>query len=104
MSSGIERVEMKTEDAREICERFVDGTKLKVIPAKRINKLAIFDWLARRFEPGRRYSESEVNALLGEAHADFATLRRGLYDERFVDRADGFYWRTPAEQKLLLSE
>jgi len=100
MSSGHERVEMPAEQAREIRDRFVSEGKLKVIPAKRIHKLVVFEHLAALFELERRYSEKEFNQIIATVHEDFATLRRGLYDERFVDRADGFYWRTPHEQKL----
>ena len=88
--------------ASDLLVRYVEGGALKVIPAKRNAKLVVFEWLARRFELERRYSEKEVNLLIGQAHPDFATLRRGLYDERFVNREGGFYWRTPDEQKLVL--
>jgi hypothetical protein len=52
--------------------------------------------LARRFAPGREYTESEVNALLMDGHtfADWALLRRVLYDWRFLDReSDGSRYR-----------
>ncbi|MBV9102301.1 MAG: DUF2087 domain-containing protein [Candidatus Eremiobacteraeota bacterium] len=88
--------------AAAIQSRYVVGNKLKVIPAKRNNKLVVFHWLAQRFEIGRNYTEAEVNKALSEAHADFATLRRGLYDEYFLNRADGYYWRTLEDQKLVL--
>jgi len=44
--------------------------------------------LAQRFEPGRDYSESEVNMLLMDGHkfADWALLRRMLFDWQFLDR------------------
>ena len=32
--------------------------------------------LAQEFEPGRRYDEQDVNAVLERAHPDFAALRR----------------------------
>ncbi len=91
---------MEIAEARKIRERFVACTALRVIPSRRNAKLIIFAWLAERFEEGRRYTEAEVNRLLSEAHSDVATLRRGMYDEHFVDRADGLYWRTPLEQRL----
>ena len=50
-------------------------------------------FLAQRFEPGRRYSESEVNAALAGDAPDHATLRRLLVDHGFLDRAGGVYWR-----------
>jgi len=55
--------------------------------------------LVRRFEPGRHYSEMEVNATLMDGHTfgDWALLRRVLYDWRYLDReSDGSrYWLRP---------
>ena len=52
--------------------------------------------MATRFTPGRDYTEKEVNALLMDGHtfADWALLRRVLYDWCFLDReSDGSrYW------------
>ena len=66
-------------------------------PAKRKTQQILLRYLADRFEPDRRYSEREVNALLNEWHTfdDPATLRRDMYDERLIDRTrDGTqYWR-----------
>ena len=48
----------------------------------------------RVFEPGVRYPEREVNALLAVWHADVAALRRYLVDEGFLTREAGVYWRS----------
>jgi RimJ/RimL family protein N-acetyltransferase len=100
MSSGTETVEITEEAAERTRAGFINGDTLKVIPARRNAKLVVFAWLAERFDREKRYPEAEVNRLLAKAHPDVATLRRGLYDEHFVDRADGIYWRTPDEQRL----
>ncbi|MCP5026352.1 MAG: DUF2087 domain-containing protein [Actinomycetia bacterium] len=71
----------------------VDG-RLVRIPTKRSTRLVLLDHLAQRFEPGRRYSEREVNASLAAVHEDTAALRRYLVDEQLMDRADGEYWRS----------
>jgi len=61
--------------------------------------------MATRFTPGRDYTEKEVNALLMDGHtfADWALLRRVLYDWCFLDReSDGSrYWlRNDAESRI----
>ena len=70
-----------------------DG-RLKAIPAQRAKRIPILDFLAGRFEPGIVYSEGRVNLILGEFHRDTAALRRHLVDEDFLERRDGFYWRS----------
>ncbi|MBV9271932.1 MAG: DUF2087 domain-containing protein, partial [Candidatus Eremiobacteraeota bacterium] len=32
--------------------------------------------------------------LIAQSHADFATLRRELYDNYLLERANGEYWRS----------
>ncbi len=88
--------------ADAVRENFVVGGKLKVIPARRNAKLVVFEWLAGQLDAGRRYAEAEINAAIGAAHPDFATLRRGMYDEYFLDRSDGYYWRTADKQNLVV--
>src|SRR5262245_49155415 len=61
--------------------------------------------LARRFEPGRDYTETEVNMVLMEGHtfADWALLRRVLCDWRFLDRESDCsrYWvRAGAAERI----
>jgi hypothetical protein len=64
------------------------------MPAKRSRRLVVLDQVARLFEPGRRYPESEVNVVLSGCWHDFAALRRYLVDEGFLAREDGVYWRS----------
>ncbi len=70
-----------------------DGGRLVRMPAKHRKRLVVLDHLARTFEPGTRYPESEVNHLMRAFHDDVALLRRSLVDEGFLDREDGEYWR-----------
>ncbi|MBA2554691.1 MAG: DUF2087 domain-containing protein [Geodermatophilaceae bacterium] len=46
------------------------------------------------FEPGVRYPERDVNAILAAFHPDYAALRRYLVDEGLLSRDAGVYWRT----------
>jgi hypothetical protein len=70
-----------------------DGT-LRVIPTKHAKLLVVLDHLAQQFEPGRRYTESEVNDVLNRFHPDHAALRRYLVENQFLAREDGVYWRS----------
>lgn len=65
-----------------------DG-KLTAFPAKRKMKVYALVYLAEKIDSGREYSEREINDILLDWHtfADPATLRRELYDYRFLDRS-----------------
>jgi hypothetical protein len=73
---------------------FMRDGRLAQIPVRRAKRLLLLDCISQSFEPGRRYSEVEVNALLRALHDDHAALRRYLVDEEFLSRADGYYWRS----------
>jgi len=72
-----------------------DGS-LKEIPAQRKKKEAILRYVVRDFEPGKRYSEKQVNKILFRFHADTASLRRELVGSKLMEREGrgGAYWRT----------
>jgi hypothetical protein len=71
-----------------------DG-RLDAIPASRRKRLIVLKWLARQFQPGRRYREAEVNEILQRRHWDCATLRRELIGYGMMGREAGVYWLRP---------
>jgi len=80
------------EDA--VLSAFVRNGRLVSIPPRRGKRLVVLHHLVRVFEPGVRYPEREVNALLAVWHADVAALRRYLVDEGLLTREAGIYWRS----------
>jgi hypothetical protein len=72
---------------------FVEDGRLRQIPAGRAKRLAVLDVLATHFEPGRVYSEQQVDLVLARFSDDHVTLRRYLVDEEFFERSGGRYWR-----------
>ena len=71
-----------------------DGS-LKTIPAQQKKLEAVLRYVAESFEPGKRYSEKQVNEILSRFHADTASLRRELVGYKLMDRegGGGDYWR-----------
>ncbi|ULL17805.1 DUF2087 domain-containing protein [Paenibacillus sp. H1-7] len=71
----------------------LDGP-LSTFPTKAKRKLAVLRHLIGRFEPGVRYTEKEVNAILREAYHDYVTLRRYMIEFGLLDREDdgSAYW------------
>jgi biotin operon repressor len=71
-----------------------DGS-LKEIPAQRKKLEAILRYVVRDFEPGKRYTEKQVNKTLSRFHEDTASLRRELVVAKLMERegGGGEYWR-----------
>jgi hypothetical protein len=88
-----------TADQEEVARNFVDGDgRLQALPARAGKRTLVLEWVASRFEPGRRYSEREVNGLLQTVYDDVASLRRFLVDARLLERDAGVYWRPEADE------
>ncbi len=100
-------------DQKVLRDYLVDG-KLKTIPTQRKKRDVILRYLVEQFEPGRVYTEKEVNQILVAYHDDVATLRRELVQDnprlagiggaaslqqesaapgRLLARENGRYWR-----------
>ena len=76
-----------------VLRSFLRGGRIVALPVQRAKRMVVLDHVARAFEPGVRYSEPEVNAVLRAFHSDHASLRRALVDEGFLDRDSTRYWR-----------
>jgi hypothetical protein len=80
-------------EAAAVLRVFMPDGRLTQIPAARGKRLVVLEQMALVFEPGVRYPEREVDALLKAFHPDYAALRRYLVDEQFLAREGGAYWR-----------
>lgn len=101
------RRKMSTIDASlfDISEQDREKVLLKYFPEGTDGPLASFHMqqkhkyivlceIAKRFEPGRAYTEKQVNELLRRVYPDYAEIRRYLVDYALLDRKqDGSeYW------------
>ncbi len=84
----------KPAEVARVLRVFVRDGRLTSIPTVHSKRLIVLDWLAQRFEPGRRYPETTVNLIIAQVHHDTAALRRYLVDDDFLTREHGEYWRT----------
>lgn len=78
---------------RKVIDSFFEYGKLKSIPAQRKKERIILEEIAKAFEPGRIYTEREVNIIIADFHDDFCTIRRDMISEKLMDRENGKYWR-----------
>jgi hypothetical protein len=82
----------------DVVARFVRDGRLVSLPAQESKRRLVLEHVAQSFEPGRRYPEREVDAVLrawteGGA-ADHAALRRYLVEHELLAREGGEYWRS----------
>jgi hypothetical protein len=84
-----------SDETNTVLRAFIRDGRLQSIPAAHGKRQVILDVIAQDFEPGRRYTEKQVNLILGKRFADTAALRRYLVDDGFLDREGGAgrYWR-----------
>lgn len=83
------------EDAykQKVLKTFFKRGRLTQIPAQLKKQQVVMERLAQEFEPGRRYTEQEVNHILLDFHEDVASLRRYLIENKLMQRERGVYWR-----------
>ena len=78
---------------------FLDETgRLTALPKKQRKRRAALEYLAGKFEPGRSYTEKEVNEICRSWHTfnDHFLVRRSLVDARLLGREDdgSRYWKS----------
>lgn len=76
-----------------VLRAFIKDGRLVQLPAARGKRRVVLQHIAASFEPGVKYPERTVDAVLRAWHPDHATLRRYLVDEELMAREAGTYWR-----------
>jgi hypothetical protein len=83
-----------TPEQASVLRNFLDADgRVGELPARAAKRRLVLEYVAGRFNPGREYPEREVNTMLMDVHDDFASLRRFLVDEGFLEREGGVYRR-----------
>ena len=89
--TGQTAFEAARREQQRLVERLFTEGRLAQIPAKRKTRAGALLEVLTRFEPGRVYTEPEVNEVLLGVHEDFAYLRRELVNYHYLERAAGRY-------------
>jgi hypothetical protein len=76
-----------------VLRAFIADGRLLQMPAARGKRRIVLEHIAACFEPGVKYPERAVDAILRAWHPDHASLRRYLVDEQLLAREGGVYWR-----------
>lgn len=76
---------------RKVIKSFMPYGYCEVMPAQSKKRMIIYEEIFRKFEVGRQYTEREVNALIGQVHGDFCTVRRAFVGLGWMTRENGVY-------------
>src|SRR4051812_42443879 len=77
-----------------VLRTFITDGRLSQIPAAHGKRLIVLEHIVSSFEPGVRYPEREVDAILRAWHDDHAALRRYLVEAGLMSRDQNVYWRS----------
>ena len=92
-----ERYEVTNSEQDQIIKTYFDISeplKLKSFPTKEKRKIVVLRRISTLFEPNKKYSEIQMNTILKQVYADFATIRRYLIEYGFMERTKDCkeYW------------
>jgi hypothetical protein len=77
-----------------VLRAFIRAGRLVQVPAARGKRRIVLERIAADFEPGVRYPERAVNAMVRVWYDDYAAIRRYLVDEDLLSRDHNVYWRS----------
>jgi DNA-binding transcriptional ArsR family regulator len=88
-------VDMNAYDRKVVKDFTRSDGRLKTLPAQRKKLEAVLRYVVKAFQPGKHYSEPQVNDALARFHNDTASLRRELIAAKMMERdsAGTDYWR-----------
>jgi len=79
----------------KVLNSFLEGDRIKEIPASRKKRWVILKWLVNQFQSDVDYAEVDLNTIIKRHHPDCATLRRELIGYGMMQRDQGIYRRLP---------
>ena len=86
---------------QQVLKEHTHNGKVTNLPNKLKKTVVILRWVATMFEPGKVYTEPEVNTILKEVYAwDYVSLRRDLIVMGYLERepGGGKYWLAADEK------
>ena len=85
---------------RKVIKSFMPYGYCETMPAQSKKRMIIYEEIAGQFEVGKQYTEKEVNALIGQMHGDYCTVRRAFVGLGWMTREGGIYTVTDKEHDL----
>jgi predicted transcriptional regulator len=93
-SAVSEGVDVDAYDRKVLRSFLTTDGRIKQFPAQEKKLEVLLRYVLKDFEPGERYSEKQVNEVLGRYNADYSFLRRSLIEYHMLGReaGGGAYW------------
>jgi predicted transcriptional regulator len=82
---------------QKVLTSFLDKEgRIKAFPVQDKKFQVLLRYVLKSFEPGKRYTEKEVNEIVSRFNDDTASVRRGFIECKMMARESGggAYWRT----------
>lgn len=76
-----------------VLQRYTRDGRVVEMPADPAEQETILHWLVDKFEPGRRYSESAVEAILLRFYPQNSVVSNMLVENGLLQRDGQIYWR-----------
>ncbi len=77
---------------KEVLSHFFKYGKLTQLPTQRKKREIVLSEMAKHFEVGKKYEETEVNEIIHKFHEDHCTIRREMIACGFMAREKETYW------------
>ena len=82
---------------QKVLKTFFKKEKLVKLPVQWKKKMIILDEFVKKFKPGKKYREEEINQIIMESYFDYCTIRRLMIDEGIMRRENQTYWLNKSE-------
>jgi hypothetical protein len=90
-----DRYNITDKERESTIENYIDENgAVKTFPAKEKKKIIVLSEIVKNFSEGKKYSEKEINRILGRINEDYATIKRALIEYGFMERSNdcNSYW------------
>lgn len=85
-------VDIEEKYTREVISRFFKYGRLTQLPTQRKKREIVLKEIAKCFEYGIKYDETEVNDIIHRFHEDHCTIRREMIAFGIMEREREVYW------------
>lgn len=76
----------------KVISSFFKRGKLLRIPTQHKKRWVVYEKIAEKFSPDKKYQEAEINHIISEIYEDYCTIRRELIGENILQRNNEYYW------------